>query len=307
MEGVLPLLLFAKEPVRGTWTGITHDNYDKSVDTIRDVVFPLLAHWGVEGASLRVTKRGAAPSGGGAVSLVVPTVRELKPVQLVEEGYVKRVRGVTVTTKVSPSIANRIVDAIRGVFNDYIPDVYIHTDVHRGATSGHAPSYGVSLSALTTAGVVYSAEAWTPPAEHSPEYAEGLPAAPIAEAVAVAANGPQHAGASGAAGAGLSVARVPPEDLGVYASQLLLERIAGRGCIDLDCVSLALTLCALSSEDVSKLRLPLTLPNSAIATLRLLREFFAVTFKFREEAATGGTVVVSCLGCGFKNTAKKVT
>jgi RNA 3'-terminal phosphate cyclase-like protein len=48
---------------------------------------------------------------------------------------VKRIRGVTFSTRVSPQIENRILYAARGLFNKFIPDVHIFTD-HRSDVSG---------------------------------------------------------------------------------------------------------------------------------------------------------------------------
>jgi RNA 3'-terminal phosphate cyclase-like protein len=76
---------------------------------------------------------------------------------------------------------------------------------------------------------------------------------------------------------------------------------------------LALTLMALGPEDVARLRTGPLLPAAA-ATLRLLRDFLGVTFKVKADAprsssgaADGGTVLLSCLGSGYKNVAKQVT
>ena len=62
--------------------------------------------------------RGAPPLGGGEVHLRLPVVRSLPPVSLVDEGMVKRVRGVAFSTRVSPQCSNRMVDGARGVLND---------------------------------------------------------------------------------------------------------------------------------------------------------------------------------------------
>ena len=91
---------------------------------------------------------------------------------------------------------------------------------------------------------------------------------------------------------------------------------------------------ALGPEDVSKARVgPLT--PQAVRTLRLIKRFLGVEFKIRMEKgvkgvqwndeeeeeeegggrrdrntegkANRGTVLLSCLGCGMRNTAKSVT
>lgn len=38
--------------------------------------------------------------------------------------------------RVSPAICNRVVDAARGVLNQFISDIYIYTDHCKGAQSG---------------------------------------------------------------------------------------------------------------------------------------------------------------------------
>ncbi len=114
LEGILPLLPFAKRPTTLVLKGITNDDADVAVDAIRFLHLALLPHFGVsEGLRLDIQRRGLPPLGGGQVTLVCPNVRELKSVNLIDEGYVKRVRGVAFTTRVSPQNANRIVDGAR--------------------------------------------------------------------------------------------------------------------------------------------------------------------------------------------------
>lgn len=54
----------------------------------------------------------ASLQGGGEVQLSVPTVRALPPVSLLQEGMVKRVRGVAHSMRVSPQNSNRMVSSI---------------------------------------------------------------------------------------------------------------------------------------------------------------------------------------------------
>jgi RNA 3'-terminal phosphate cyclase-like protein len=49
---------------------------------------------------------------------------------------VKRIRGVSFSTRVSPQIESRIIYAARGIFNRFIPDVHIFTDHRSGASGG---------------------------------------------------------------------------------------------------------------------------------------------------------------------------
>jgi RNA 3'-terminal phosphate cyclase-like protein len=51
-------------------------------------------------ATGQVKKRGLPPGGGGLVEFSCPIVRELRPLNLVEPGLIKRVRGVAYCAKV---------------------------------------------------------------------------------------------------------------------------------------------------------------------------------------------------------------
>ncbi|CAK4696552.1 hypothetical protein LEN26_006201 [Aphanomyces euteiches] len=263
LEALVALAPFAKRPLVATLKGITNDDVDISVDNFKAVTLPLMKHFGLdEGVDFKVKKRGAPPLGGGEVHFRCPNVRQLKSIHLVEEGFIKRIRGVAYCTRVSPQTANRIVDTSRGLFNRLLPDVYIYSDHYRGNESGLSPGFALSLVAETTTGVLIGAET-------------------------AAANGSL------------------PEDVASMASHLLCEEIEKGGCVDTSNQCLALLLMTLSPEDVSKVRFGKLTPYS-IQYLRHLRDFFGVTFKIKADNDTQ-TVLLSCLGLGFKNLSKKVT
>ena len=104
--------------------------------------------------SLKVKKRGFAPLGGGLVTLRQMYAKKLEAVSLVDEGKIKRVRGYVVSAIVAPQLTSRVIDKLREVFNDYIPDVWIHTDHYKKDQCGEQAGYAVSLQAETTTGVI---------------------------------------------------------------------------------------------------------------------------------------------------------
>ncbi|XP_030874100.1 RNA 3'-terminal phosphate cyclase-like protein isoform X10 [Leptonychotes weddellii] len=103
-----------------------------------------------------------------------------EPVSIIKSNFRYSVR-------VSPQMANRIVDSARSILNKFIPDIYIYTDHMKGVSSGKSPGFGLSLVAETTNGTFLSAEL---------------------------ASNPQGQGAA-----------VLPEDLGRNCAKLLLEEI----------------------------------------------------------------------------------
>ncbi|KAI8994481.1 RNA 3'-terminal phosphate cyclase [Pilobolus umbonatus] len=159
LEPLIALAPFSKKPFVLVLQGITTDHIDPSVDIIRTVLLPQLKRYGVDqNLELKINKRGAPPLGGGEIMFSCMPVRQLKPVQFVDEGRIRRVRGIAYCTRVSPQTANRMVESARSLLNTYIPDIYIYTDVYKGAESGKSPGFGLSLVGESTTEALLSGE-----------------------------------------------------------------------------------------------------------------------------------------------------
>ncbi|GJQ83263.1 hypothetical protein Trydic_g8857 [Trypoxylus dichotomus] len=218
LEVLVALGLFCKVPLRATLRGITSNVIDPSVDHIKMSIIPVLKRFVIddEGIDLKVTKRGMAPLGGGEVVFSCPVQKQLRPIQFLDWGMVKRIRGTAYALRVSPAIANRLVESAKGTLLNFIPDVYINTDQCKGKQSGKSPGFGIHLYAETTTGVTYSAEAV------SKVVSEGIEPS-------------------------------IPEEVGVLAAQRLCHEIYIGGCTDSAAQSLAILCIALGQKDVSKL------------------------------------------------------
>lgn len=153
------MVFFCKKQLQLTMRGVTNNERDASVDLIRTVTLPLLKHFGIEdGLELKISKRGAPPLGGGEVVLKCLPVRTLKAVQLTDEGKIKRIRGISYCTRMSPQTANRCVESARGILNSFIPDVYIYSDPYKGKDSGLSPGFALALVAESTTNALISAD-----------------------------------------------------------------------------------------------------------------------------------------------------
>ncbi|TFY66143.1 hypothetical protein EVG20_g4948 [Dentipellis fragilis] len=180
LEPLIMIAPFSKKPFNLTLKGITTDDKDLSAsclqlplvhtvlltplctqaDLIRTVTLPHLELFGIsDGLELRIKKRGSMPQGGGEVQFLCPVVKQLKILNFVDPGKIKRIRGIAHAVRVSPQFSNRMIEAARSVLNRYIPDIYLYSDVYKGEDSGKSPGYALTLLAESTTSVLHSAEA----------------------------------------------------------------------------------------------------------------------------------------------------
>lgn len=280
LEGILPLAPFGKEALDIVFDGITDGmtHLDPSPDYIATAIIPLYRLFGIgkvedeEGngsnaIQCKVIRRGAAPMGHGRVHFVCPIVQETLPIDFVEMGKFKRVRGNAISCKLAPNSAARVAYAAKGLLHKLLPDVWIHTDTHslKHAKNingcGPSPGLGICLAAESTENVIMCVECSLDP---NKERGEEL-----------------------------------PEDLGTRGSALLLEEIRKGGCVDTTAQTFALLLMCLGPEDVSRIRLG-SLSKYSIVALRLFKEAFGVEFKVKTDPETK-TILMSCLGSGYRN------
>ncbi|TQD98437.1 hypothetical protein C1H46_016038 [Malus baccata] len=287
LEPLIVLGLFAKKPLTITLKELkasnlwnTNDSKDPSVDTFRSTTLPMLKHFGVpsEGLDLKIQSRGSAPQGGGEVFLSIPIVQSLTAVNWTDEGMVKRIRGVTFSTRVSTQFENTMVYAARGIFNLLLPDVHVFTDHRSGQQAGHSPGYGISLVAETTSGCCISADT-------AISYSRGEDIAELED------DGKKEL--------------MPPEDVGVQIANVLLGEIEQGGVVDSTHQGLLFLLCALCPQDVSKVRVGKLSPHG-IETLRDINDFLGVKFVIKPDPSTG-TVIHKCVGSGLRNLSRRIS
>lgn len=275
LEALLMLAPFMKTPIKAVLKGITNHPTDPSVDLLKVTAVPLMKRFGIngDGLEIKVVKRGMAPGGGGEVHFSCPVSRSMKPVQLTEAGKIKRIRGTAFSVRVSPQMANRIVDSARSILNKFIPDIYIYTDHMKGPNSGKSPGFGLVLVAETLNGVFLGAEVVSTP--------QGQGEMQL------------------------------PEDLGRNCAKLLLEEIYRGGCVDSTNQSLALLYMTLGQQDVSKTLLGPLSPYT-MDFLRHIRDFFQIMFKIEtqkpseDECKGGEKVLMTCVGAGYNNISKSI-
>ncbi|KAK5654978.1 hypothetical protein OQA88_6737 [Cercophora sp. LCS_1] len=271
----------------GVITAATHATGDISVDTFRTAALPLYGLFGIPPAriELRVLARSCAgprgKGGGGVVELrFASQVRLPKTLHLNRRpGRIRRIRGVAYCTGVSASHNNRMITAARGVLNQLV------SDVHVAAQYDPAPLVGDDKGPKRKLGIGFGL---------------GLVAESTADGVIFAADevAPPEGG-------------VVPEDIGTRCAYQLLEVIAQGGCVSAASSATVLTLMAMGSEDVGRLRLGRQVVGreETIGLARDLKAFGASSWGIRDvddDEDDTGDLLISVKGTGVGNIGRKV-
>ena len=261
---------------------------DVSVDTVRAAILPLYSHFGIfNNMDLRVLRRSSpGPDGKGGAGEVQLTlghqIRLPKTVQILDEGKIKRVRGVVYSTGVAAANNARMIEAARGVLNSFVMDTYINSDVSSapwvttGGGGNEVPGtkkrigvgFGISLVAESNSGSLYSADLASP------------------------SSGGQ-----------------PPEDIGRLCAFQLLDCISMGGCVSNIGAPTVLTLMAMGSEDVGRVLLSreVVASEEIVNLAKDLRAMGASSWGMREEDSGGSeNVIVSVVGRGVGNIGRKI-
>ncbi|KAG0664855.1 rRNA-processing endoribonuclease [Maudiozyma exigua] len=159
VEPLLYLAPFSKKKFSIVLRGITSSHNDAGVEAIKWGLLPILEKFGVRECALHTLKRGSPPLGGGEVHLVVDTlIAQPITIHELERPMISAIKGVAYSTRVSPSLVNRMIDGAKKVLRNVGCEVNITADVWRGENSGKSPGWGITLIGETKKGWCYFAE-----------------------------------------------------------------------------------------------------------------------------------------------------
>ncbi|OTA97003.1 hypothetical protein M434DRAFT_392449 [Hypoxylon sp. CO27-5] len=259
---------------------------DLSVDSFRTAILPLYNLFGIPAAriELRVLQRSCAgPHGSGGAGVVelrfASQVRLPKTLHLNRSpGRIKRIRGVAYATGVSASNNARMIHSAREILNPLVSDIHIAAqydqaplvaDEKSGGKKRMGIGFGLSLVAESSAVGVLYS----------------------ADVVVPPKGG------------------VIPEDIGKRCAYQLLETVSQGGCVSAAAAPTVLTLMAMGSEDVGRLRLGRDVMGTEqiIGLARDLRKFGASSWGLRDaEDDDSGDIIVSVKGTGVGNVGRKI-
>ncbi|KAH6898830.1 RNA 3'-terminal phosphate cyclase/enolpyruvate transferase [Thelonectria olida] len=259
---------------------------DMSVDSFRTAILPLFALFGIPPAriELRVLQRSCAGpggrGGGGCVELrFASQVRLPKTLHLNRSpGRIKKIRGVAYCTGVSASNNARMIHSAREVLNPFV------SDIHVAAQYDQAPLVptGDKAGSKRRLGIGF-----------------GLSLVAESSAVGVVYSADVVVPPEGG---------VVPEDIGKRCAYQLLETIEKSGCVTHSSAPTVLTLMAMGSEDVGRLRIGRDVlgTEEMVGLARDLKTFGASNWGMRDVGDETEDIIISVKGTGVGNVGRKI-
>ncbi|KAH8885166.1 RNA-3'-phosphate cyclase family protein [Thozetella sp. PMI_491] len=261
---------------------------DISIDSFRTAVLPLYGLFGIPPVriELRVLARSCAGpggrGGGGVVELrFASQVRLPKTLHLNQRGgRIRRIRGVAYCTGVAASNNGRMIHAAREVLNPLVPDIHV------AAQYDTAPlvAVGNDKTVKKRVGLGFGLSLVAESSSTGVLYSADEVAPPVGGVV--------------------------PEDIGRRCAYQLLEMIAQGGSVSAVSAPTVLTLMAMGSEDMGRLRIgrEVVAREEIVELARDLKQFGASTWGIRDadEDDTNTDLIISVKGTGVGNVGRKI-
>jgi RNA 3'-terminal phosphate cyclase (ATP) len=139
---LLPLGLFAQGPTTCRMAGGLFQDFAPSLFHLKHVVLPALRKMGVE-AEVQIDRPGYVPKGGGHMGLkITPLKGPLKPLHLVTQGRVMRIRGIALASHLKErEVSRRMARECEKVLKErgFRPEIAVLYD-EKGSPAFEAPS-----------------------------------------------------------------------------------------------------------------------------------------------------------------------
>lgn len=246
LEYIVLLSLFGKQNLSVTLLGLTNDEFDISMDNFINITLPLIKQFQVEGdLSAKIHKRGYRSDAGGEVELHVPIVRFLRSVQLKTASKIKRIRGTAAGARISPTILKTITSKVQEIMGKFTSDIWINQDMCKSSKAGSSSGFSLNLIAETEEG--------------------------------------QMIGVDDGYDLRESQDNNLPDFVAERCVQRLLDEILYSGAVDTASQTVVLNLMSLTEKQINCVLLG-RLSAFTIENLRLLRQFFGVTYSIEQDA-----------------------
>lgn len=129
LQALLPVMAFTNGSVDVTIIGGTNNPMAPPIDYVERILLPVLESTGFN-PRIELIRRGFYPSGGGIVKASsTPIEGALKPIRILEFGYVKRISGIVYSSRLPSNIVDRMASTVERLLSRKGYDVVLEREV----------------------------------------------------------------------------------------------------------------------------------------------------------------------------------
>ena len=137
-QTLLPLACFAGKASKFRLEGGLFQDFAPSAYHMKFVLLPILERMGIH-AGLEIVRPGYVPRGGGIIEIEVEPVRKLKPLILTEQGLIRSIKGIALSSHLKGSkVSQRMAEECQKALSSYgykaeIQEIYDESSFQEGA------------------------------------------------------------------------------------------------------------------------------------------------------------------------------
>jgi RNA 3'-terminal phosphate cyclase (ATP) len=137
-QTLLPLACFAENRSKFRLEGGLFQDFAPSAYHMKFVLLPLLKQMGVN-ADIKIVRPGYVPRGAGIIEIEVEPIKELKPLNLTEQGKILNIKGIALSSRLKEKkVSQRMAEECRKRLGSYgykaeIEEIYDESSLQEGA------------------------------------------------------------------------------------------------------------------------------------------------------------------------------
>jgi RNA 3'-phosphate cyclase len=115
LQTLIPILIFNNERVSIELVGGTAGLGSPTIEYVKYITFPVLNKLGVPPPTIEIMKQGFYPRGGGIVQVTIEPLIKLRATNLVDQGDILGIKGISIAGSLPESVATRESDSVKDI------------------------------------------------------------------------------------------------------------------------------------------------------------------------------------------------
>jgi RNA 3'-phosphate cyclase len=115
LQTLIPILIFNDRRISLELIGGTAGLGSPTIEFTKNITFPVLNKIGIPPPTIQIVKQGFYPRGGGIVEITIEPVIKLRPTNLIDQGDILSIKGISIAGSLPEDVAIRQADSAKNI------------------------------------------------------------------------------------------------------------------------------------------------------------------------------------------------